>query len=624
MLYARHFFFTIPLWMAGTITACAEPPQAQSTALAQEVNAFLGSHCATCHGGEEPEGGLPFDRLSELVPINDSREVWLKVVRMVAGGEMPPESELPPEPAEKARFLQAIQAELDQFDCRQHVKPGRVTIRRLNRTEYNNTIRDLIGIDFQPAKDFPADDVGAGFDNLGEVLSLPPLLMEKYLESAEEIMSRAMRDDAIRQRLLGEIPPAKSDAQAARRSLAAFARRAYRRPPKDNEIDRLCELFELANRGSYDFVESMQFAMQAVLVSPHFLFRIELDEQEDPSQARPLTSHELAARLSYFLWSTMPDEELFRLADDDRLIDDQVLAQQVDRMLQDEKSQSLVVNFAGQWLELRNLAKMAPAAETYPSFNEELRAAMRRETELFVRSIISENRSVLDFIDCDYTFLNEQLARHYGIEGVEGDEFQRVALTDRRRGGLLTQASILTLTSNPTRTSPVKRGKWILENILGEPPPPPPPNVEQLAEGESDLLGSLRERMQQHREDPNCAMCHKKMDTLGFGFENYDGVGQWRDKDGRFDIDASGQLPGNTSFNGPAELRQIIKTAKTDAFVRCLAEKMMIYALGRELTPDDRCTIDLVIDELKKDEYKFASLVKAIVRSDAFRMRGTL
>ena len=320
----------------------------------------------------------------------------------------------------------------------------------------------------------------------------------------------------------------------------------------------------------------------------------------------------------------MPDRELFELAAESRLHEGPQLQKQIQRMLHDPKSNALVENFAGQWLELRNLAKLAPDPEQYPAFDESLRAAMIRETQMFFESIMRENRSLLEFIDSERTFVNSRLAQHYGIEGVEGEEFREIALSDRRRGGILTQASILTLTSNPTRTSPVKRGKWIMENVLGEPPPPPPPNVPELAEGDTELLGTLRERMKQHREKAECAVCHNKMDSLGFGFENFDGIGAWRDQDGRHEIDSSGELPGKQVFHGPAELRQILKTTKTEQFVRCLTEKMLTYALGRELTPDDRCTIEIVVEQLEKNDYKFAELITAIVQSDAFKIRGAL
>jgi len=289
-------------------------------------------------------------------------------------------------------------------------------------------------------------------------------------------------------------------------------------------------------------------------------------------------------------------------------------------MLKDPKSSALVDNFAGQWLQIRNLSTVTPAKEKYPKFDEPLRAAMEKETELFFDNIIREDRSVLEFISADYTFVNERLARHYGISGVKGDKFQRVSLKGTPRGGLLTQGSILTITSNPTRTSPVKRGKWVLENLLGTPPPPPPPDVPELKEGK-ELTGALRERMEQHRANPNCAVCHQRMDPIGFGFENCDGIGAWRDKDGGAPIDPSGELVTGETFKGPAELRNILLKQKRGDFIRCLTEKMLTYALGRGLEYYDRCASDQIAKDLAKKNYRFSQLITAIVKSAPFQQR---
>jgi hypothetical protein len=288
-------------------------------------------------------------------------------------------------------------------------------------------------------------------------------------------------------------------------------------------------------------------------------------------------------------------------------------------MLADPKARALIDNFAGQWLQLRDVSRLMPDTGTFPEFDGELRAAMRRETEVFFETIIREDRSVLEFLNADYTYVNERLARHYGIPDVKGDAFRRVALTNGRRG-VLTHASILTLTSNPTRTSPVKRGKWILENILAEPPPPPPANVPELEEG-GETLGSLREQMEQHRANPTCASCHRTMDTLGFGLENFDAVGGWRDQDGRADVDATGELPGGQTFNGAAELMQILAIEKKDAFCKCLADKLLTYALGRGLGSYDRCAVKEAVSALAENDYRFSALVTSIVTSDPFTMR---
>jgi hypothetical protein len=384
----------------------------------------------------------------------------------------------------------------------------------------------------------------------------------------------------------------------------------------------LLQLFALADRDGESFTAAIGVALEAVLVSPHFLFRVELDPPPDQPQAvRELDDYELASRLSYFLWSSMPDDELSLQARFGTLRKHGNLERQVQRMLHDPKAQALVENFAGQWLQLRNLKTASPDKGTYPDFDETLRLAMKRETELFFAAVMREDRSVLDFIDGDFTFVNGRLARHYGIAGIEGEEFQRVALDPAQRSGVLTQASVLTVTSNPTRTSPVKRGKWVLENLLGAPPPPPPPDVPALGEASSTRpSASLRELMEKHRSVSECAVCHNRMDPLGFGLENYDGIGTWRSREGADPIDASGTLPGGRSFVGSGELKVVLK-ARRDDFVRCLAEKMLTYGLGRGVEYSDQCTVKDIAQNVKQHDYKFTSLILGVVHSEAFQKR---
>jgi hypothetical protein len=419
-------------------------------------------------------------------------------------------------------------------------------------------------------------------------------------------------------------PADKTDpADCARAILRPFATRAFRRPATDNEIERLTRLVATAVKEGDSFERGIQVALEAVLVSPHFLFRIELDRDPlNPRAVRTINDYELATRLSYFLWSSMPDDELLKLAHDGTLRKEGNLAAQVHRMLKDPRASALVDNFAGQWLQLRNLQLANPDRKQFPGFDEELRKAMETETKLFFEAIIREDRSVLEFLDADFTFVNERLAKHYGIKGVKGEQFQKVALTNGERGGLLSQASILTVTSNPTRTSPVKRGKWILENLLNAPPPPPPPNVPELEEAKAGkpLEGTLRQRMEQHRTNPACAVCHTQMDAIGFGLENYDPVGAWRTKDGNADIDPSGTLPGDLTFKTPAELKAILK-ARDGEFRRCLAEKLLTYALGRGLEYYDKCTVDIIVKNVAASHDRFSALVLEIVNCDAFQKR---
>ena len=365
--------------------------------------------------------------------------------------------------------------------------------------------------------------------------------------------------------------------------------------------------------------------MQAALCSPKFLFHVESDDMPDADGVQSLDEFQLASRLAYFLWSTMPDDELLDLAEQERLSEN--LDAQVRRMLADPRAGALVTSFAMQWLQLQRIEFISPDGELFPKFNNDLRTAMLRETELFVGGVFHEDRSVLELIDADSTFVNAPLAKHYGLEqayrkaGGKGKDFQRVTTADRTRGGLLSQAGILTATSNPTRTSPVKRGRWVLEQLLGEPPPPPPPNVPELEENEGEsATASLRERMEVHRRNAACAGCHARMDAIGFALENYDAVGAFRTKDGTFDIDADGTFPDGTCFSGPAGLKDVLLKKKRE-FCRCLTEKMMTFALGRGLEPADRPTVERIVDRLESHDHKVSALVAGIVTSDAFRQR---
>ena len=480
----------------------------------------------------------------------------------------------------------------------------------------------------KPADSFPVDEVGEGFDNIGSVLALPPVLMEKYLDAAEQVTEAIKEDNVAWKHTFDNLNRTSGfDEDRAKLSIRSLARKAYRRPIDENEIKRLMKLFEIARATESDVV-SILFVTQGIIASPQFLFRAEEDaaafdkagEDAEGHEPTPLDSHAIASRLSFFLWSSIPDEELSLLADEGKLTEPEQITAQVERMLLDSKSRAFVDNFFGQWLQLRLMSSVSPDPELFPTFSDKLRDAMREETLHYIHELIKRNGSVLELLDSDYTYLNEALAEHYGIEGVEGEQFQKVALKNDRRGGVLTHASVLTLTSNPTRTSPVKRGKWILDNVLGTPPPPPPPDVPELEEGD-ELLGSLRERMKQHRENPSCAVCHRKMDALGFGFENFDAIGSWRDKDGRYDIDASGELPDGSTFNKPAELRKILLSSSSD-FTNCLTRKLLTYGLGRGLSSRDKCVVDDIVEHVENHDHQFSELIFAIVTSDTFRFAG--
>jgi hypothetical protein len=413
--------------------------------------------------------------------------------------------------------------------------------------------------------------------------------------------------------------PGESEEPCATRIVTSLARQAYRRPVTDSDIKPLLKLFASGRQEGGSFESGIEEALRAILVSPSFLFRVER-APESAKGVHPVTDLELASRLSFFLWSSIPDEELLRVAEAGQLRAQ--LDTQVARMLRDAKANALVENFAGQWLHLRNVSGWRPDPDKFPQFDDSLRNALQRETELLFQYIMRADRSVLDLVNADYSFLNERLARHYGITGIRGGQYRKVDLPDSKRGGILTHASILTVTSYPTRTSPVLRGKWILENVLGAPPPPPPPDVPNLAESANVSASDLRKALEQHRANAACASCHSRLDPLGFSLENYDAVGRYRAKEGGVEIDASGALPGGITIRGAGDLKRIM-VERRDEFVECLAEKLLTYALGRGLESYDQPTIREIRRATARDEYRFSALVLATVHSVPFQMRRT-
>ena len=410
-----------------------------------------------------------------------------------------------------------------------------------------------------------------------------------------------------------------------RKIVTDLARRAFRRPVPAETVDRLMTLVTRSQKRGDPYEVGIGLAIQAILVSPEFLFRIETAPRATRTVAshdvvHPISEFELASRLSYFLWSSMPDEELLRAAERNTLRKPGVLEAQVRRMLADPKSQALVQDFGGQWLQIRGLESVKPDPIRFERWDEYLRLSMRRETELFFQHIVKEDRPVLDFLDADYTFLNDRLAHHYGIPGVEGPDFRKVALTGTRRGGIFTHASVLTVSSYANRTSPVLRGKWILDNLLNTPPPDPPPDVPAIDEAAVGKTGTLRQQMEQHRSNPACRACHSRMDPMGFSMENFNAIGAWRDKDGEFPIDAVGTLPDGRTFDGASGLKTILKT-EGDKFAEALTHKMLLYALGRGLGTADRPAIKAIAARAAAAEYRFSSLVLGVVDSEPFQTR---
>ncbi len=738
---------------------------ARHAAFQDELVPLLRTYCYDCHGERDGEGDVSLANQRSADDLRKNRELWMRTLRQVQGQAMPPADADPLDPATRNKLVQLIDSLANSVDCVQHPNPGKVTLRRLNRAEYRNTVQDLLGVDYQPAASFPGDDVGYGFDNIGDVLSLPPLLMEKYLTAAETIAGKAIvtpppprlyrfderavqaidadkysnRDGRLtmasrgtvsvrpeipfvgsyklvltaggsqggdepvrvqvkladkeiavidvpseegqdyelplrlppgtrelsftfindfydpknkidrnldlyhihiegierrRQEVSGEAKPASHKAilfvepgpdrtaeQATAQVLSRLASRAFRRPATAEEVHRLQALAAEVRSDGGTFEESIQVALQAILVSPHFLFKVERPRPFAAGQPAPAVSqYELATRISYFLWSSMPDDELLLLAHRGQLSDAARLRQKIASMLQDQRSNALVENFASQWLQLRNLSAADPDPRQFPEFNDQIRQLMQRETLTFFAAVMRQNRPLTTLLDGEFTFLNEPLAAFYQIPGVQGEHFREVSLQDSPRGGLLTQGSILVVTSNPTRTSPVKRGKWILDNLLNQPPPPAPPNVPEL--GKAELTGSLRERMEQHRANPACAACHRVMDPLGFALENFDAAGRWRTLEGGQPIDVSGELPDGTRFRGIEELRGVLTDQHREQFVRCLIEKMLTYAVGRGVEYYDRCATDEIYQLLQANDFRFAYLIAGIIESDPFQKQG--
>jgi mono/diheme cytochrome c family protein len=771
------------------------PSQAQQRAAAPANSpahkAVVDRYCVGCHSDALKTGGLTLQNL-DLSRPEAHAETWEKVIRKLRVGAMPPQGLPRPEQAQLDVLTSYLETSLDRAAAAKP-NPGRLSMHRLNRSEYANAVRDLLGLEIDAEGLLPADDESSGFDNIADVLRMSPALMERYLsaswnlsriavgnpgigpamqvyrvrgdlsqdqhieglplnskggirvehlfplnaeysikvrmwrntfdlmrgvEDPHEVQiavdgepvktvkfggredfirmadnpgafgaeldeklnvrlpvtagehvitaytvlrSRAQFEDLVKpfdranvdglaitgdpavDRLTIEGPfqakgagntesrariftcaPARSEDElpCAKTIVAALVKRAYRRPVNDADMELLLGFYQRGRNQGGKFEAGIESVIQLLLASPEFLVRFE----PDPAGVKPNTPYrvadlQLASRLSFFLWSRGPDDELIDLAAKNKLHEPAVLRAQTARMLKDPRSAALIDNFAEQWLFLRNLKTASPSMENFPDFDDNLRQAMRQETRLFFESIVREDRNVLDLLNADYTFVNERLARHYGIPGIYGSQFRRIAVKDENRRGLLGQASILTVTSYPNRTSAVQRGKWILTNILGVPPQPPPPNVPALKENEEGLtVKSLRERMEEHRTNPVCAGCHKVMDPVGFALENFDGTGRWRNNDEGSKIDPSGVLFEGSKVDGPVGLRSMI-AKRPEVFVGVMAEKMLTFALGRPLQTTDAPEVRKVVNRAAKNNYKFSELVAGIVDSVPFQMR---
>lgn len=501
--------------------------------------------------------------------------------------------------------------------------PGRVTLHRLNRAEYDNTVRDLLGTSQTPAQDFPIDDRGSGFDNMADVLTLSPLHLSVYHAAARELVSEALQNAGERAKLVS-CDLTQGDV-CLRQVLKGFAYRAWRRPVTDAEVERLMSVVGVARANGDTDETGLQLALRAVLLSPHFIFRVELDA--DPASPAPhaLGAYELAARLSYFLWSSTPDAPLLASAETGALLSAAALGEQVTRLLADARAQALVDNFAGQWLHLRAIDTLAPDAKLFPNVDAPLLGAMRREAELLFRDVAFQGAPLPQLLTANYSYVNASLATHYGLSGVTGSEPVRVDLSaNAQRGGLLTQAGFLTLSSHVNRTSPVVRGRWVLDELLCQSPPPPPPNVNLAGIAMAKEQGlTQRQALEQHRADPQCAGCHQLMDPIGLGLENYDAVGQYRELDAGKLIDAAGKLPNGDAFTGAKELEA--RLAQSPQFARCAISKLYTYALGRPPVtgPEhlDGPTLDALVQTLSTSNYSLSAVIHQIVTSPTFTSR---
>ena len=802
----------IGILIAGTgcLPAAGQEPASSAPSDASVHRSLLNRYCVTCHNERLRTAELTLDT-ADISRVPEGSEIWEKVVRKLRTEAMPPAGMPRPEPAAADALATYLETELDQAAAEQP-DPGELpAFHRLNRAEYANAIRDLLAVEIDAATLLPADDSGRGFDNLAALLSVSPLLTERYMTVANRISKLAIGDpaaDAVseiyrvsefllqNERMSEDLPfgsrggivarhnfpadgeyelrvrlqrngdgyvrgllngphlldarlngsrielftiesarghgrsgplwthngpdhrgdtepyeysadqnlvvrfpaqagsgmvgvaflqdPSESEGMllpqplyidyvdykggdpdypgariavesititgpydpqgisdtpsrskvfvchpdqgdeeeaCARAILSSLARRAYRRPVTNEDIEPLLHVYRLA-RADEGFEPSIGTALQRILISPQFLFRIASDPPGiAPATAFRISDVELASRLSFFFWSSIPDEELLDLAEQGRLSDPVVLEQQVRRMLADARSQSLVDNFAGQWLFLRNVEAVSPDPRLYPEFNDNLRAAFRSETELFFESNFREDRPLAELLTADYTFVNERLARHYGIPNVYGDHFRRVPVTDENRQGLLGHGSILTVTSRANRTAPVLRGKWVLDNVLGTPPPPPPPDVPALEESGEDIANlTMRQRMEQHRANPVCASCHSRMDPIGFALDNFNPIGQWRTSENGVPINASGALADGTEFNGPEELRNIL-LVRPEQFAMTVTEKLLTYAVGRDVGAHDMPAIRQILREAEPSEYRWSSLLVGIAKSTPFQMR---
>jgi cytochrome c5 len=587
---------------------------------------FVATYCSMCHSGKAPAGHFNAAELAYETSFRDKADRWNKVISRVRNSEMPPRGVRAPSSEEREAFVSWAQNTLQAEVCAAGISPGVAPIRRLSRAQYSATIRDLLNLHMDVGSALPVDGAGGeGFDNAAETLFLSPIHAEKYLDAAKLALSSAAKDPRARARFLIAKPgPGVTPDPAARSTLTEFLPRAFRRPLQSGELAFYLDVFHAAAKRRESFDDSILFALRAVLISLQFLFRSEIPNAG--VETRLLDDYALASRLSYFLWDSMPDSLLMALAERGKLNDPEILKAQVARMLRNGKSFDFEQSFVEQWLRTRDLGRsIQPDLELFPAWKDaELQGDVRYQPILFFREILANDLSLLNLLDSKFTIATRKLQKLYGldIKQTHGSQPERIELPEgSNRGGLLGMSAILAVSSHPQRTSPVLRGKWLLESILGTPPPPPPPNVPPLEEGPSQEFHTVRERLAQHRANPACASCHSRIDPLGFALENYDVLGRWRSEEAGKPIDAKGELPDGTKFEGPEQLKAVL-LQKKDVFLRNLTNKLLGYALGRGLSIQDSCTVDAIVAEVKRNDYSSHSLINAIVLSTPFRYQA--
>lgn len=587
----------------------------------EKVGPFVNKYCVSCHG-PRPEAGINLRSALKSPGATSSFLHWKKAVANVKVHDMPPDhADKIPTDEERHQFIEWM-GKLKYLAPRD---PGHFVIRRLSKVEYGNTLHDLYGVGPSVVDSLPEEVVGEGYLN-----SISPLQSELFLDIANKVIDEVVSPEGkaptgVQKRLFGETPSNSADLRKAARQVArSLARDAYRRPPTEAELDVLVGIFDLARENQLDYTASLGLMWKAVLVSPQFLFITPAVEVDSKDPVVPLDDYQLASRLSYLLWSAPPDAELSAVADKGGLHKSEVLRAQVERLLAHDRSRALFDGFGAQWLGVGGLESQAFDPDVFPQMTPALRKAMMEEARLFFQSIVRENQSVFRFVDSDYTFLNEPLAKLYGLEQtVQGPTMRRVKLENANRGGILGMPATLASTSFPNRTSPVRRGVWVLEQVLGERVPPPPPDVPELEEQEQKSVEglTLRQRTELHQSEPTCANCHRLLDPIGFGLENFDAIGRWREKDDvGVAIDSAGKIPNGEGFSNPAELKGLLASRKAD-LARNLAERLMAYALGRQLEGYDEIVIDQLMVKIAQDQYRMRTMITEVITSYLFTHR---